>query len=168
MLRLDGTSSNEIKDEASFKNNGIPVTKFYNVNKDGSLPPSSEAYTDFPLFRLGEIYLNMAEAQFRSGKESEALQYVNALRERAGINSPLGKIDLDFLCDERARELFYEAQRRTDLIRFGKYTTGYNWPWKGGVEQGKDVAKFYEVFPIPSDDMGSNLNLKQNEGYSVN
>ena len=168
MLRLDGTSSNEIKDEASFKNNGIPVTKFYNVYKDGSLPPSTEAYTDFPLFRLGEIYLNMAEAQLRAGSEANALKYVNELRERAGISSPLGKLDLDFLCDERARELFYEAQRRTDLIRFGKYTTGYNWPWKGGVAQGKDVPNYYSVFPIPSDDMGSNLNLKQNEGYSEN
>ncbi|MBR4265519.1 MAG: RagB/SusD family nutrient uptake outer membrane protein [Bacteroidales bacterium] len=168
MLRLDGTTSNEIKDESSFKNNGIPVTKFYNVYKDGTLPPSAEAYTDFPLFRLGEIYLNIAEALFRSGNEVDALKYINALHERAGISEPIGELSLDYLCDERGRETFYEAQRRTDLIRFGKYTSGYNWPWKGGVAEGKDVAAFYAVYPIPSDDMGANLNLKQNDGYSVN
>lgn len=73
---------------------------------------------------------------------------------------------LDFMMDERARELFYEAQRRTDLIRFGKYTSAdYVWPWKGGVAAGKSVESFYQVFPLPSDDVGSNQNLVQNEGY---
>ena len=70
------------------------------------------------------------------------------------------------LWTERARELFYEAQRRTDLIRFGKYTSAdYVWPWKGGVAAGKSVESFYQVFPLPSDDVGSNQNLVQNEGY---
>ena len=73
---------------------------------------------------------------------------------------------LDFMMDERARELFYEAQRRTDLIRLGKYTSAdYVWPWKGGVAAGKSVESFYQVFPLPSDDVGSNQNLVQNEGY---
>jgi hypothetical protein len=62
--------------------------------------------------------------------------------------------------------MFYEAQRRTDLVRFGKYTGGdYVWPWKGGVAEGKAVDSFYAVYPIPSDDIGSNENLRQNEGY---
>ena len=139
MLRTDATTSFEITNEANFVNNGIPVTKFYNVYKDGSKPASSEAWTDFPLFRLGDK-----------------------------LAAPISDSDfnLNFMLDERGREMFYEAQRRTDLVRFGKYTGGdYVWPWKGGVAEGKAVSNFYAVYPIPSDDIGSNENLKQNEGY---
>ena len=174
MLRTEGTTNMEIVKEVDFKNNGIPVTKFYNINKDGSKPASSEAYVDFPLFRLGEIYLNLAEAVLRGGQgatRAEALGYINDLRKRAyddKLAAPIGDSDftLNFLLDERGRELFYEAQRRTDLVRFGKYTSAdYVWPWKGGVAEGKAVNDFYTVFPLPSDDVGSNENLKQNDGY---
>ena len=174
MLRTDATTSFEITNEANFVNNGIPVTKFYNVYKDGSKPASSEAWTDFPLFRLGEIYLNLAEAVLRGGQgatKAEALGYLNDLRKRAytdKLAAPISdsEFTLDFMLDERGREMFYEAQRRTDLVRFGKYTGGdYVWPWKGGVAEGKAVDSFYAVYPIPSDDIGSNENLEQNEGY---
>ena len=125
---------------------------------------------------MGEIYLNLAEAVLRGGQgatRAEALAYVNALRKRAyngnETAAPIGDsaFTLDFLLDERGRELFYEAQRRTDLIRFGKYTSAnYVWPWKGGVAEGKAVSDFYAVYPLPSDDIGSNTNLKQNDGYN--
>ena len=174
MLRTDATTNFEITNEANFANNGIPVTKFYNVYKDGSKPASSEAWTDFPLFRLGEIYLNIAEAVLRGGQGAtkvEALGYLNDLRKRAYTDKLVAPISdseftLDFMLDERGREMFYEAQRRTDLVRFGKYTGNeYVWPWKGGTAKGKAVSSFYAVYPIPSDDIGSNENLKQNEGY---
>lgn len=173
MLRTDATTNIEITSEVDFKNNGIPVTKFYNVNKDGSKPASTEAWTDFPLFRLGEIYLNLAEAVLRGGEgatKAEALGYLNDLRKRAytdKLAAPISdsEFTLNFMLDERGRELFFEGQRRTDLVRFGKYTSGYNWPWKGGVANGKDVSSFYAVYPLPSDDIGSNENLEQNEGY---
>ncbi len=174
MLRTDATTNFEITNEANFANNGIPVTKFYNVYKDGSKPASSEAWTDFPLFRLGEIYLNLAEAVLRGGQGAtkvEALGYLNDLRKRAYTDKLVAPISdseftLDFMLDERGREMFYEAQRRTDLVRFGKYTgSEYVWPWKGGTAKGKAVSSFYAVYPIPSDDIGSNENLKQNEGY---
>ena len=174
MLRTDATTNFEITNEANFVNNGIPVTKFYNVYKDGSKPASSEAWTDFPLFRLGEIYLNLAEAVLRGGQGAtkvEALGYLNDLRKRAYTDKLVAPISdseftLDFMLDERGREMFYEAQRRTDLVRFGKYTgSEYVWPWKGGTAKGKAVSSFYAVYPIPSDDIGSNENLKQNEGY---
>lgn len=172
MLHTDLTTNIEITDQSSFKNNGTPVAKFYNVNKDGSLPPTNEAYVDFPLFRLGEIYLNYVEAVVRGGQggtRAQALQYMNALRNRAystGGNIADNQLTLDFILDERGREFFWEGQRRTDLIRFGKFTSGdYLWPWKGGVAQGKAVADHFKVFPIPSDDIGTNTNLKQNDGY---
>lgn len=174
MLRLDGTKNVEIVKEGDFKDNGIPVTKFCNLNKNGKKPASSEAYVDFPLFRLGEIYLNLAEAVLRGGTgatKNDAMKYLNLLRKRAYKDKTAAPIDdnnltLKFLLDERGRELFFEAQRRTDLVRFGKYTSAdYVWPWKGGVAEGKGVDDKYKVFPLPSDDIGSNLNLKQNDRY---
>lgn len=174
MLRTESTTNIEITNEADFVNNGIPVTKYYNVNKDGSKPASNQAYTDFPLFRLGEVYLNLAEAVLRGGQgasKTEALGLINELRRRAyndKLSSPISDSDftLDFMLDERGREMFFEAQRRTDLVRFGKYTgANYVWPWKGGVAEGKGVSDFYAVYPLPSDDIDSNQNLKQNEGY---
>ena len=174
MLRTESTNNFEITNEADFVNNGIPVTKFYNVNKDGSKPASSEAWTDFPLFRLGEVYLNLAEAVLRGGQgatKAEVIGYLNDLRKRAytdKVAAPISDSDftLDFMLDERGREMFFEAQRRTDLVRFGKYTgADYLWPWKGGVAEGKAVGAHYSVYPLPSDDIGSNENLKQNDGY---
>ena len=118
MLRTDATTNFEITNEANFVNNGIPVTKFYNVYKDGSKPASSEAWTDFPLFRLGEIYLNLAEAVLRGGQgatKAEALGYLNDLRKRAYMDKLAAPISdseftLDFMLDERGREMFYEGQ----------------------------------------------------------
>jgi hypothetical protein len=173
-IHTELTDNIEIVDRTAYANNGVPVVKFYNVNKDGSLPPSKEAWTDFPLFRLGEVYLNYAEAVLRGGAggdQTTALGYVNALRQRAYQDAAKASITsneltIDFLLDEKGREFYYEAHRRTDLVRHGKYTSAeYVWPWKGGVANGVAVKDTYKVFPIPSDDIASNSNLKQNEGY---
>ena len=107
----------------------------------------------------------------QGGDRATALRYVNDLRKRAYSDKTLAPISdsdltLNFIIDERGREFFFEGQRRTDLVRFGLFTTaGYVWPWKGGTAKGKAVENFYNVFPISSDDIGSNTNLKQNEGY---
>lgn len=177
MVRVDKTESVEIVSRSLYKNNGIPIVKYYNVYNDGTNPPSNIVYNDFPLFRLGEIYLNYAEAVLRGGSggtTQEALDLINELRARAYGNETtsvisLGDLTLDFLFDERGREFFFEAQRRTDMVRFGKFTgSAYNWPWKGGVADGKSVESYLNVYPIPSDDMGANPGLIQNDGYLVN
>jgi hypothetical protein len=174
MVRVDKTANYEIVTPSLYTDNGIPVVKYYNVNSDGSLPASNIAYTDFPLFRLGEIYLNYAEAVLRGGtggSTATALNLINELRERAYGDSELSKISqsdltLDFIFDERGREFFYEAQRRTDMIRFGKFAgSSYIWVWKGGTANGRSVSSHFSVYPIPADDMGANLNLTQNDGY---
>jgi hypothetical protein len=174
MIRIDYTENVEIVDPSLFTNNGIPVVKYSNRNSDGTLPPSNIAYTDFPLFRLGEIYLNYAEAVLRGGTGGDAataLQLVNNLRKRGYNGSSTatlsaGELTLDYILDERGREFFYEGQRRTDLIRFGKLTgSSYLWPWKGNVADGRSVADYFNVYPIPADDMGANENLVQNSGY---
>ena len=95
---------------------------------------------------------------------------MNALRTRAYGNTS-GNIsdvsfNLDFIIDERARELHWEGFRRSDLIRYGRFTEGtYLWPWKGGVKNGTGVDANRRLFPIPATEVGSNPNIKQNPGY---
>lgn len=90
---------------------------------------------------------------------------------KAGVRSDVsGKISdseltLDFILEERQRELASECVRRTDLIRFGKFTKGNNWDWKAGERIGADVADYLRIFPIPEDEMANNPTLQQNDGY---
>jgi hypothetical protein len=104
------------------------------------------------------------------GSMASAVDYVNQIRNRA-YDGDSGNIDasgltLDFLLDERARELFWEGHRRTDLVRFGKFSdTDYLWQWKGGLKEGRAVSSYFDVLPIPASDLGANPNLVQNTGY---
>ncbi len=163
----------EINDVGVFTD-GYAVTKFKNVTSDG-VAGSNPTYcsTDFPLFRLADVYLMYAEAVLRGGgggSASQALNYVNAIRERAygdqAGNITASQLNLPFIIDERGRELYWECVRRTDLIRFSEFSTStYVWPWKGGVKNGISTQSFYNIFPIPSSDVSANPNLKQNIGY---
>ena len=152
---------------------GIGVYKFTARNSDGSLPAdynTAYACTDFPIFRLADAYLMRAEALHRIGDDADAVKDVNLIRERAyGSTSgdiTAGQLTNQFLLDERGREFYYEAQRRTDLIRFGQYTNGdYNWTWKGGAYAGTQTDKHLNLFPIPGDEVSANPNMIQNPGY---
>ncbi len=159
----------EIGDQTKFID-GYAVTKFKNVTSTGAAG-SNVTFTDidFPIFRLAEQYLIYAEAVKRggAGDATAALNYVNLLRARAGAPAiTSGDLTTDFVLDERARELYWEGFRRTDLIRYGKFTTNaYLWPWKGGVAGGTSVADFRNLYPIPSADKNANPSLNQNPGY---
>ncbi len=153
-------------------NQGYAVSKFRNVTSDGSPGSNMEhADTDFPLMRLGEVYLTAAEALLRSGQDrAKATDYFNAVRERTyqgpGGNISQDELNLDLLLDERARELYWEGYRRSDLVRYGLLTSSeYLWAWKGGVPEGRGASEFRRVYPIPSADINANPNLEQNEGY---
>ncbi len=161
--------------EVSTFTQGYPMTKWKNVTSagvKGKDPAGDFPDTDFPMFRLADVYLMYAEAVVRGGggDMGTALNYINALRTRAYGNSDgnitQDQLTIDFLLDERGRELYWEATRRTDLIRFGKFTGGsYIWPWKGGTPEGTAIDDYKALYPLPSTDLTANPNLQQNDGY---
>ena len=151
--------------------NGWSCIKFNNVPHDmDAVEYASTAATknfsdiDWPLIRLGEIHLIYAEACMHAG--GSAATQVAALAERAGVAAP-ATVDAEWLMAERARELMWEAHRRTDLIRYGKWIDGgYNWTYKGGNFGGQPLPEHFNVFPVPSTELATNLDLQQNPGYA--
>lgn len=163
----------EIVNLTSFTD-GIAVTKYRNVTRTGANGSSQDfSDIDVSLFRLSEMYLIYAESVLRGGTGGDAataLGYINTMRTRAYTNSSgnisAGDLNLDFILDERARELYWEGFRRTDLIRYNKFVEAtYLWPWKGGVSSGTAVSANRKLYPIPSRDLNANINLIQNPGY---
>ncbi len=174
----------QIADVGDFTN-GYAVTKFTNLTSTGGPAPSlsrggNVAFTDtdFPIFRLADAYLMFAEAVVRGGSGSDAgtaTTYLNNVIQRGYGNNSAdhatltvgSSSDLDFILDERARELYWECTRRTDLIRYGLLTgSSYIWEWKGNVQSGTSTPSYLNLFPIPAVQMSSNPNLKQNTGYN--
>lgn len=150
---------------------GYFFEKFTNLTDEGEPASVSQATgcsTDYPMLRLADVYLMAAEAFLRGGagiSRSEALELVNKVRLRAYRDDPAGRIadsdlTLDFILDERARELYLESVRRTDLVRFGRFTSdAYLWQWKGGVLDGRSVNEKFNIYPIPDTDLTANPNL---------
>jgi hypothetical protein len=155
--------------------------KYSNLTDAGETASNTGAVgadIDYPVFRLAEIYLTAAEAILRGGSltadgvtynTQKAVDLVNAVRERAygdsnhDVNS--SKLNLQYILDERGRELYWECLRRTDLIRYGQFTGGnYIWQWKGGVLDGRSTDSKYNVYPIPTAELSANPNLS-NENY---
>ena len=177
--------------EFSKFNNGYAAVKFTNLimNADGSFPKADNskpiavdniaesakvlnvnAYpdTDLPVFRLADIYLMKAECfvMGNQGNADEAVAAVNVVRERAGAK-PWTNVTANDLLDERARELYWENHRRTDLVRFNKFTSGYTWSWKGYVAGGTDMGSHMNVYPIPANVIAAQpeFGAYQNAGY---
>ena len=175
MFYTDGQTY-ENTDLKDFTKSGYAITKFKNITSTGAAgkdPEKKFPDTDLPLIRLAEVYLTYAEAVLRGGTGGDratALGYINQLRTRAYGNASGNIADsnltLDFILDERARELYWEGLRRTDLIRYGKFTGGaYLWSFKGGAASGVAVPDYRNLYPIPQDARTANDNLTQNTGY---
>jgi len=113
---------------------------------------------DYPIVRLGEMYLVRAEALARAaGNWSLAANDVNILRRRAGVAN-MTNITADSFLAERGREMFQESARRTDLIRFGKYNGTW---WEKPVS-----PAHVNIFPIPQTQITASAGtLRQNPGY---
>lgn len=164
----------EINDITSF-NDGYAIEKFSNLSSTGakgSDPAGTFSDLAFPMFRYADVLLMYAEANLRGGggDAATALGYVNQIRERAYGGSTgditAADLNLNFILDERGRELYWEGHRRTDLIRFNKYTgANYVWPWKGAVKEGAGVESYRLLFPIPTTELSLNHNISQNPGY---
>jgi len=171
LFYTNGQSEN-IADIGTFTD-GYAVTKWQNITSTGQTPAGASTFcnTDFPLFRLAEQYLIYAEAVLRGGtggSQAQALSYVNALVERGygNSNNDFSSLTLQNILDERGRELYWECFRRTDLVRYGLFTSGnYLWPWKGGILSGTGVDDHFNLFPLPATDLNANPNLVQNKGY---
>ncbi|MFI3248600.1 MAG: RagB/SusD family nutrient uptake outer membrane protein [Rikenellaceae bacterium] len=171
----------------TFTSEGWSVYKFTNLNSDGSAGKNSSfPDTDFPMFRLADIYLTYAEAVARGGSGgdiSTAVEYINALRARgygdssanvtaswltssAPVSGSTTAVAYGNILNERARELYWEGTRRTDLIRYGLFTSSsYVWAEKGGVVSGVGTSSHLDIFPISANDMSANGSLVQNPGY---
>ena len=173
MFHSDGQNL-EIESIPPFED-GYAVTKWKNVDSNGNQGSDSAGNfvdTDIPLIRLAEIYLNYAEATLRGGggDTNTAVSLINQIRER-GFGSSSGTISsgdltLDFILDERSRELYWEGLRRTDLIRYNRFTSSsYLWPFKGNEATGVGVDEYRNLFPLPANVVAINSNLTQNEGY---
>jgi len=153
--------------------NGWSCLKFNNIPSGQTADTFNEtartkAYSDidYPLIRLGEIYLIYAEACMHLDQVAVALPYLEDLAERAGVE-PADYIDDNFLIAERARELYWEGHRRTDLIRYGVFNTSrFTWPYKGNSYQGTGFPEYMNIFAIPPTDLAANVELKQNPGYA--
>jgi hypothetical protein len=171
---LKTKKSMNIPSPSSSGDYGIGVYKFTAKNTDGSQAADynpAYASTDFPVFRYADALLMRAEALHRSGDNASAVLDVNAVRSRAYGNATgnitAAQLTDDFLLAERGREFYFEAQRRTDLVRFGKFTNGnYNWPWKGGALNGTNTDTHLNIFPIPGAEVSANPNIIQNNGYN--
>lgn len=156
--------------------NGYLAVKYSNwaYKDDGTIdfanvPPNSTPFGgDYAMIRLAEIYLTAAEAILNGGggSQAEALQYVNNVRQRAYANNytPWTSLSMQELRDERARELYSECNRRTDLIRWNQWCTGYTWEWKGGIASGTNLPEYSKCYPIPTRVMTSS-HLQQTAGY---
>ena len=178
-VKIKMKKSMDIPSPSSSGDYGIGVYKFTAKNADGSQAANYNAAfasTDFPVFRLADAYLMRAEACFRgaTGGASAALDDINYVRDRAfgagkfGTNpaNRIVAVTEKAILDERGREFYYEAQRRTDLVRFGQFTNGtYVWAWKGGVINGTSTSSHLNIFPIPGEEVSANPNIKQNPGY---
>ena len=142
------------------------TTKWYQYDPNDAF--GFAMFKDFILMRLGETYLLLAEAQFKQGKTGDAAISLNAIRSRANATSvTAGQVTMDFILDERARELLAEENRRMTLMRTGKLvdrTLKYNTQTINPVI---GLNSKHLLLPVPQSerDLNKDAVLDQNNGY---
>ena len=147
--------------------NGASFVKWSNLHADGSTQHDQNySDTDFPMFRLAEIYLTRAEAKYRLNGSQEGLADILEVQDRANRQIKATSVDEQTLIDEWCREFFMEGRRRSDLVRFGLFTgSKYLWSFKGGVAKGAGTPAYYDIYPMPDNEIKNNPNLHQNPKY---
>ena len=143
----------------------------------------NESNVDFHIFRLGEIYLNMAEAAFYLGKTDEALSLINRIRQRAGMPDK-SSIDEETIRNERAVELAFEEHRFWDIRRWriaeevlnGKKMQGLKFEYnhdtglfiiqvKPGISNARVFLPEHYYYPLTFTKLSDNPKLVENPGY---
>lgn len=128
---------------------------------------AGSTYKNWQHIRLAETYLLLAEAYLGKGDKLNAAGAINVVRNRAGANPvDATDVDIDYILDERLRELLFEEPRRMTLMRLGRWydrTTRYN-QWSSPDK----VQEHWELFPIPYSEIERNTGaeLVQNPGYT--
>ena len=147
--------------------NGASFVKWTNLHADGTAQHHQNfSDTDFPMFRLAEIYLTRAEAKYRLNGSQDGLQDIQMVQDRAHRTALATTVDDQTLIDEWCREFYLEGRRRSDLVRFGLFTgSKYLWNFKGGVSNGSGIESYYDIYPIPGNETKNNPNMTQNPKY---
>ena len=147
--------------------NGASIVKWSNIHADGSVQHHQKfSDTDFPVFRLAEIYLTRAEAKYRLNGSQDGLEDILKVQDRANRQIKASSVDEQTLIDEWCREFYMEGRRRSDLVRFGLFTgSKYLWSFKGGSENGQGIPAKCDIYPIPGDEIKNNPNMTQNPKY---
>ena len=147
--------------------NGASFVKWTNLHADGTAQHHQNfSDTDFPMFRLAEIYLTRAEAKYRLNGSQDGLADILEVQDRANRQIKASSVDEQTLIDEWCREFYMEGRRRSDLVRFGLFTgSKYLWSFKGGSENGQGIPTKFDIYPIPGDEIKNNPNMTQNPKY---
>ncbi len=161
----DGDFTSEGSMAEGEENSGARFHKY----KTGTLDDPEYRENHYLIYRLTEIYFNKAEAIMRKNggtANQEAVDLINASRERAfstadwpAARYTTATLTMDELLEERGREFIFEGKRRTDIIRFGKFTNGSWWDHTPTNDPTR------ELYPIPFTQIAANPNLVQNPGY---
>jgi hypothetical protein len=149
-----------------------PDAQYQNKDTYQLAGTGGKTYTDQYFFRLAEAYLLRAEAYMNKGDKEKAANDINELHKRANAKPcTAAQINLDYILDERLRELTCEEKRRLTLSRVGKLSERikkYN-PYFSAAHSadGKDYDAHFDLLPIPLSAIQANKDaeLKQNPGY---
>lgn len=124
-------------------------------------------FSDWPLMRLSETYLLRSEAYLLKGDKQKAADDINVVRNRAKATLiTAAQVDLDYILDERLRELFIEEPRRLTLSRMGKLVDRVK-KYNGFRTTISSIQPKNEFFPLPQKFIDANFGfqIKQNAGY---
>lgn len=128
---------------------------------------TNESYmnNDQVYLRLADTYLLKAEAEYKLGRSQDAANTINIIRSRSNASEiTASQVNIDFILDERSRELFLEEHRRWTLLRTHKYlerTMLYN------MNGGQNLSPRDTLYPIPQAVIDANLTnpMPQNPGF---
>jgi hypothetical protein len=155
-----------------YNNSMFPTMKKY-------LDPNRKGYNDnsmrpIIIYRLGETYLIAAEAALMLGDKANSVKYLNILRRRAGypghkaaMDVTADQVNLDFILDERSRELLCEHTRWFDLVRTGKLLERVR--KHDDNDAYRNIKWYHCIRPIPQNQIDRTITgdtYPQNEGWN--